>query len=112
MAAITGQSAILMDAVEGDAPGRGREDFLIEMCLASGRPIQWGAVSFNENAPGRYREQLAFLERARQEGAPMFAQTTAYSPPRCSSWPNTTASTPCPTGLTRSSARPKSGSQS
>ena len=69
-----------MDAVEGDAPGRGREDFLIEMCLASGRPIQWGAVSFNENAPGRYREQLAFLERARQEGAPMFAQTTSYSP--------------------------------
>ena len=80
VAAITGQSAILMDAVEGDAPGRGREDFLIEMCLASGRPIQWGAVSFNENAPGRYREQLAFLERARQQGAPMFAQTTSYSP--------------------------------
>ena len=80
VAAVTGQSAILMDAVEGDAPGRAREDFLIEMTLASGRPIQWGAVSFNENAPGRYKEQLAFLERARQEGAPMFAQTTSYSP--------------------------------
>ena len=80
VAAVTGQSAILMDAVEGDAPGKGREDFLIEMCLASGRPIQWGAVSFNENAPGRYKEQLEFLERARAEGAPMFAQTTAYSP--------------------------------
>ena len=80
VAAVTGQSAILMDAVEGDAPGKGREDFLIEMTLASGRPIQWGAVSFNENAPGRYKEQLAFLERARQEGAPMFAQTTSYSP--------------------------------
>ena len=40
VAAVTGQSAILMDAVEGDAPGRAREDFLIEMTLASGRPIQ------------------------------------------------------------------------
>ncbi len=78
-AAVTGASALLMEAVEGDAPGRGREDFLIEMCLASGRPIQWGAVSYNEHAPERYKEQLAFLERARAEGAPMYAQTTAFA---------------------------------
>ncbi len=79
VSAVTGASALLVDAVEGDAPGRGREDFLIEMCLASGRPLQWGAVSYNENAPNRYKEQLAFLERARAEGAPMFAQTTAMA---------------------------------
>lgn len=79
VAAVTGASALLMEAVEGDAPGRGREDFLIQMCLASGRPLQWGAVSYNENAPTRYKEQLAFLERARREGAPMYAQTTAMS---------------------------------
>ena len=75
--AVTGTSALLMDAVEGDAPGRGREDFLIQMCLASGRPLQWGAVAFNEHAPTRYKEQLAFLERAHREGAPMYAQTSA-----------------------------------
>ena len=79
VAAVTGASALLMEAVEGDAPGRGREDFLIEMCLASGRPFQWGAVSFNEHAPKRYLEQLAFLERARAEGAPMYAQTSSLS---------------------------------
>ncbi len=77
VAAITGASALRMEAVEGDAPGKGREDFLIQMCLASGRPLQWGAVSYNENAPTRYKEQLAFLERAHREGAMMFAQTSA-----------------------------------
>ena len=71
---------IQMDPVEGDAPGKGREDFLIEMCLASGRPLQWGAVVHNEQAPTRYKEQLAFLERARAEGAPMYAQTIATFP--------------------------------
>jgi N-acyl-D-aspartate/D-glutamate deacylase len=79
IAAVTGASALLMEAVEGDAPGRGREDFLIQMCLASGRPLQWGAVSFNEHAPMRYKEQLAFLERAHAEGALMYAQTSAMS---------------------------------
>ena len=79
VAAVTGQSALLMDAVEGDAPGRGREDFLIEMCIASGRPFQWGAITYNEHAPDRYKQQLEFLERARSEGAAMFAQTTAMS---------------------------------
>ena len=79
VAAVTGVSALLMEAVEGDAPGRGREDFLIEMCQAAGRPLQWGAVTFNEHAPERYKEQLRFLERARAEGAPMYAQTTAMS---------------------------------
>ena len=49
------------------------------MCLASGRPLQWGAVSFNEHAPMRYKEQLAFLERAHAEGALMYAQTSAMS---------------------------------
>jgi hypothetical protein len=79
VAAVTGASALLMEAVEGDAPGRGREDFLIQMCLASGRPLQWGAVSVNEHAPMRYKEQLAFLERAHAEGALMYAQTSAMS---------------------------------
>lgn len=79
VAAVTGASALLMEAVEGDAPGRGREDFLIQMCLASGRPLQWGAVSYNEHAPTRYKEQLAFLQRAHAEGAPMYAQTSAMS---------------------------------
>ena len=55
------------------------EDFLIEMCLAAGRPLQWGAVSYNEHAPERYKEQLAFLERARRQGAPMYAQTSAVT---------------------------------
>jgi N-acyl-D-amino-acid deacylase len=77
VAAVTGASALLMEAVEGDAPGRGREDFLIQMCLASGRPLQWGAVSYNEHAPTRYKEQLAFLQRAHAEGALMYAQTSA-----------------------------------
>src|SRR6516162_6868439 len=78
-ATLTG-SGIQMDPVEGDAPGKGREDFLIEMCLASGRPLQWGAVSQSEAAPGRYKEQLAFLERAHAEGAWMYAQTASNPP--------------------------------
>jgi hypothetical protein len=78
--ASTTGSGIQMDPVEGDAPGKGREDFLIEMCLASGRPLQWGAVSQSEAAPGRYKEQLAFLERAHREGAWMYAQTASNPP--------------------------------
>src|SRR5437899_4551208 len=73
-------AGIQMDPVEGDAPGKGREDFLIQMCLASGRPLQWGAVSQSEAAPGRYKEQLAFLERAHAEGAWMYAQTASNPP--------------------------------
>ena len=72
--------SILVDAVEGDAYGKGREDFLIELCKTSGVPLQWGAVAYSEQSPERYKEQLAFLERARAEGAPMFAQTTSRSP--------------------------------
>ena len=73
-------TGIQMDPVEGDAPGRGREDFLIEMCLASGRPLQWGAVSQSEAAPERWKEQLAFLERANQAGAKMYAQSASNPP--------------------------------
>ena len=73
-------TGILIDAVEGDARGTGREDFLIQMCKTAGRPLQWGAITYNEQAPDRYKEQLAFLERARAEGAPMYAQTAAMSP--------------------------------
>ena len=73
-------SSILVDAVEGDALGKGREDFLIEMCKAAGRPLQWGAVAQTEENPERYKEQLAFLERARAEGAAMFAQTNPKQP--------------------------------
>ena len=76
-AGIPGGAGIQMDPVEGDAPGRGREDFLIQMCLASGRPLQWGAVAQSDAAPGRYREQLAFLERAHSEGAMMYAQSSS-----------------------------------
>ena len=65
------------DPVEGDARGKGREDFLIEMCLAAGRPLQWGAVQQSDAEPERYREQLAFLERAHAEGALMYAQTSS-----------------------------------
>ena len=78
-AGINGQSAanaIQFDPVEGDVRGEGRDNFLIEMCKASGRPFQWGAVSYSEQDPERYKEQLAFLERARSEGATMFAQTS------------------------------------
>ncbi len=73
-------TGIQMDPVEGDAPGRGREDFLIEMCLASGRPLQWGAVSQSEVAPERWKEQLAFLERANKAGAKMYAQSASNPP--------------------------------
>ena len=76
---ITGSGGLAFDPVEGDAPGRGREDFLIQMCLASGRPLQWGAVSQSDVAPERYKEQLAFLERAQAEGALMFAQSSAVA---------------------------------
>ena len=54
-------SGTQMDPVEGDAAGKGLEDFPIGMCLASGRPSQWGSVSQSEAVPGRYKEQLAFL---------------------------------------------------
>ena len=73
-------TGILVDAVEGFARGRGREDFLIQMCKTAGRPLQWGAVAYNEQDPEGYKEQLAFLERARSEGAPMYAQTAAIVP--------------------------------
>jgi len=65
--------------IEGDAFGKGREDFLIEMCKASGRPLQWGAVQQTSSDPERYKEQLAFLERAQAEGAIMYAQTSAVA---------------------------------
>ena len=69
--------SLQFDPVEGDAKGKGREDFLIQMCLASGRPLQWAGVAQSDAAPGRYREQLVFLERARTEGALMYAQSSA-----------------------------------
>ena len=68
---------LVADAIEGDARGKGREDFLIQLCLTAGRPLQWALLAQSESAPGRYKEQLAFLERARAEGAPMFAQTSS-----------------------------------
>ena len=73
------QSGVLFDPVEGDATGKGREDFLIDMCRTSGRPLQWGAVIYNEQNPTRYKAQLSFLERARAEGAQMFAQTSSVN---------------------------------
>ena len=73
-------SSIMMEAVEGDARGKGREDFLIEMCKTSGRPFQFGAVAYVAADPERYKETLAFLDRAHSEGAPLYAQTVAFSP--------------------------------
>jgi N-acyl-D-aspartate/D-glutamate deacylase len=72
-------SSIQFDPVEGDVRGEGRDNFLIEMAKASGRPLQWGAVAYSETDPERYKEQLAFLERAQAEGASMFAQTSGVA---------------------------------
>lgn len=69
---------LVAQAVEGDARGKGREDFLIQLCLTSGRPMQWGLIAQSEANPTRYKDQLAFLERARAEGANMFAQTSSF----------------------------------
>ena len=69
-------TGLQFDPVEGDARGDGRDNFLIEMAKASGRPFQWGGVNYNEADPERYKEQLAYLERANKEGASMFAQAS------------------------------------
>jgi N-acyl-D-aspartate/D-glutamate deacylase len=69
-----GPTGIQFDPVEGDARGEGRDNFLIEMTKASGRPFQYGAVSYSEQDPERHKEQMAFLERAHKEGASIFAQ--------------------------------------
>jgi N-acyl-D-aspartate/D-glutamate deacylase len=69
-------TGLQFDPVEGDVHGEGRDNFLIEMTKASGRPFQWGGVNYSEAAPERYKEQLAYLERANQEGARMFAQAS------------------------------------
>jgi len=72
-------TGLQFDPVEGDVRGEGRDNFLIEMTKASGRPFQWGAISYSEMDPERYKEQLAFLERAWSEGAMMFAQTNGVA---------------------------------
>ena len=46
------------------------------MAKASGRPLNWGGVNYSEANPERYKEQLAYLERANAEGAVMFAQAS------------------------------------
>ena len=69
-------NGLQFDPVEGDVRGEGRDNFLIEMTKASGRPFQWGGVNYSESAPERYKEQLEYLERANQEGARMFAQAS------------------------------------
>ena len=79
-AADSAQYGMNMEPVEGYARGVGREDFLIEMCKTAGRPLQFGAVIHMEQIPTAHKEQLAFLERARSEGAPMYAQTVSNFP--------------------------------
>ena len=69
-----------MDPVEGYARGEGRENFLIELTKAAGLPFQFGAIIHMEQLPTAHKEQLAFLERAHREGAPIFAQTVSNFP--------------------------------
>jgi len=69
-------TGLQFNAVEGDVRGEGRDNFLIEMTKASGRPFQWGGVNYSEADPERYKEQLEYLERANSEGARMFAQAS------------------------------------
>ena len=110
VAAVTGQSALLMEAVEGDAPGRGREDFLIEMCLAAGRPLQWGAVTYNEHAPGALQGPASVPGTGSSRRAPPCTPRLARCPLLpCSSLPSTTGSMRCPTGSILSSVPRKSG---
>ncbi len=71
-----GVAGLQFDPVEGDVRGEGRDNFLIEMAQASGRPLNWGGVNFSEAEPTRYKEQLAYLERANAEGGTMFAQAS------------------------------------
>ena len=69
-------TGLQFDPVEGDVRGEGRDNFLIEMTKASGRPFNYGGVSYSEVEPERYKEQLAYLERAHKEGANMFGQAS------------------------------------
>ena len=57
-------TGLQFDPVEGDVRGEGRDNFLIEMTKASGRPFNYGGVNYSEVEPERYKEQLAYLERA------------------------------------------------
>ena len=70
-------AGLQFNPVEGDVRGEGRDNFLIEMTKASGRPFNYSAVDYSEVEPERYKEQLAYLERAHKEGANMFAQASA-----------------------------------
>ena len=69
-------TGLQFNPVEGDVRGEGRDNFLIEMTKASGRPFNYGGVDYSEVEPERYKEQLAYLERAHKEGANMFAQAS------------------------------------
>ena len=69
-------TGLQFDPVEGDVRGEGRDNFLIQMAKASGRPLNYGGVSYSEANPERYKEQLAYLERAHKEGANLFAQAS------------------------------------
>ena len=69
-------TGLQFDPVEGDVRGEGRDNFLIQMAKASGRPLNYGGVSYSETNPERYKEQLAYLERAHKEGANLFAQAS------------------------------------
>ena len=69
-------TGLQFDPVEGDVVGEGRDNFLIQMAKVSGRPLNYGGVNYSEANPERYKEQLAFLERAHKEGANLFAQAS------------------------------------
>ena len=111
VAAVTGASALLMDAVEGDAPGKRPRGFPDPDVPGQRTPPAVGRRQLRaRHAPGRYKEQLAFLERAHAEGAlDVCADERRCRPRPCSSWRSITALMPCQTGSIRSWGRPKSG---
>ena len=42
-------------------------DFFVEMAKTSGRPLSWNLINYEHSAPDRWREQLAWSERAFKE---------------------------------------------
>ncbi len=50
-------------------------DFMIEFSRAGGRPLNWNVLTVDSHAPERYRNQLAAMDRCRDEGARVVALT-------------------------------------
>ena len=108
VAAVTGASALLMEAVE-DAPGRGREDFLIQMCLASGRPCSGAPSALTSTHPCAIRNSSPSWNGRMPKGHSCMRRRARCRPRPCSSSRSITGLMPCPTGSIRSWGLPKSG---